>query len=58
VIIYSTESIYPISVIGNIHYATINDMAWDGNRKLVITSSDGYCSVVTFDGEGEANVIG
>ena len=32
VLIYSTESIYPMAVIGNIHYACINDMAWNGNK--------------------------
>ena len=32
VIIYTTESIYPIAVIGNIHFATINDMSWKSNE--------------------------
>jgi chromatin assembly factor 1 subunit B len=58
VLVYNTESIYPMAVIGNIHYQSINDMAWDGNRKLVICSSDGFCSVATFEGEGENNMIG
>ena len=60
-LIYSTESIYPIAVIGNIHYASINDMAWDTNKKLVICSTDGYCSIVNFESgtkEGESNIIG
>lgn len=57
VLIYSTESIYPIAVIGNVHYASINDMAWETNRKLVVASSDGYCSVISFE-EGESNIIG
>jgi hypothetical protein len=47
-----------MSVVGNIHYQSINDMAWEGNRKLVICSSDGYISIVTFEGTGEDNLIG
>jgi chromatin assembly factor 1 subunit B len=61
VLIYSTESIFPIAVIGNIHLASINDMAWDGNRKLLVASSDGYISFVTFDqieGDLSSNIIG
>lgn len=33
-------------------------MAWDGNRKLVISSSDGYCSVVSFEDKENGNIIG
>ena len=32
-------------------------MTWDGNKKLLICSSDGYCTVVSFE-EGPNNVIG
>jgi chromatin assembly factor 1 subunit B len=28
VLIYSTECVYPLAVVGNIHYASINDMTW------------------------------
>jgi len=34
-------------VIGNIHYAPINDLAWCSNDMLIAGSSDGYCSVMT-----------
>lgn len=38
----------PIAVIGNVHYAPINDLAWCGsNEALLATSSDGYCSIIT-----------
>lgn len=49
VLIYSTESTYPLAVIGNTHYATINDLAWDFNsgRNLLAASSDGYISIMT-----------
>jgi len=46
VILYSTQSIYPIAVIKNLHYDSINDLAWMNHRTLVIASSDGYCSFV------------
>ena len=42
-----------MAIIGNIHYVSINDMAWEGNRKLIVCSSDGYCSIITFDNDGE-----
>ena len=54
VIVYTTESIYPLAVVGNIHYANINDLAWEGNKRLAIASSDGFCSFLTFEnGLGE-----
>ena len=51
VMIYSTQSILPIAVIGNIHYDTINDMAWMGNKMLAVASSDGFCSFIKIDSE-------
>lgn len=40
-------------MIGNIHFASINDMAWvvqsDTRVKLISASSDGYCSFISFD---------
>jgi len=58
IIIYSTQSVYPLAVVGNIHHATINDFAWNGNKRLVVCSKDGFCSVINFDGEGDSNLIG
>jgi chromatin assembly factor 1 subunit B len=49
VFIYSTECVYPLTVIGNTHYANINDFSWDYlGRKLLAASSDGYISIMTF----------
>lgn len=49
VLIYTTECVYPLAVIGNTHYATMNDFAWDyGGHKLLAASSDGYISVIQF----------
>lgn len=42
-------------MIGNIHYAPINDLAWCSNDILVACSSDGYCSVMTV---GDGSLIG
>ena len=46
VIIYSTQSIYPIAVVKNLHYDTINDLAWASTNLLLIASSDGFCSFI------------
>jgi hypothetical protein len=53
VIIYSSECVYPLAVVGNIHYATINDLTWvvnsEGHTRLAVASSDGFVSFVNFD---------
>jgi len=41
VLVYSTESIYPVAVIGNLHYAYITDMAWINANQLIVSSFDG-----------------
>jgi chromatin assembly factor 1 subunit B len=46
VIIYSTQSIYPIAVVKNLHYDTINDLAWMHTNLLLVASSDGFCSFI------------
>jgi chromatin assembly factor 1 subunit B len=58
ILFYSTDSILPIAIVGNIHYAPINDMTWSSNKKLIACSSDGYCSIITFANEEAYNVIG
>ena len=50
VVVYATDQQTPIAIVGNIHYATINDLAWSGNDTLIACSSDGYCSIMTFKG--------
>lgn len=47
IMIYATDQQTPIAVVGSIHYAPINDLAWCSNEMLVACSSDGYCSIVT-----------
>ena len=53
VMIMDTQHLSPLALVGGVHWAAITDLAWaaDG-RKLVVSSSDGYCSVVLFE-EGE-----
>lgn len=50
VAIYDTDETKPIAIISAIHYAAITDCAWapDGSC-LVVTSTDGYASLITFD---------
>ncbi|KAJ3053798.1 hypothetical protein HK097_003363 [Rhizophlyctis rosea] len=56
ILIYDTESSYPRAIVANLHYATLTDAAWsmDGCT-LLITSTDGFCSVVSFE-SGELGV--
>ena len=49
VALFDTQSQYPFSVIENLHYAPITDLAWSSDGEtLIISSQDGYCSIVKF----------
>ncbi|RLV95262.1 Chromatin assembly factor 1 subunit p60 [Spathaspora sp. JA1] len=50
IVIYSTEEFKPLGYVSNLHYSTITDLRWDvqGSR-LIICSTDGFCSVIKFD---------
>ncbi|KNC86541.1 hypothetical protein SARC_01314 [Sphaeroforma arctica JP610] len=53
VIFYDTQSLTPFAMISDLHYAPLTDLSWsmDGNT-VVISSQDGYCSILSFvDGE-------
>uniref|UniRef100_A0A1B6D4T7 CAF1B/HIR1 beta-propeller domain-containing protein n=1 Tax=Clastoptera arizonana TaxID=38151 RepID=A0A1B6D4T7_9HEMI len=53
VLLYDTQHAAPIALITNIHYTRITDLTWSSDGKiLVISSTDGYCSFITFT-EGE-----
>ncbi|TPX37649.1 hypothetical protein SmJEL517_g00770 [Synchytrium microbalum] len=58
VLIYDTQAATPLALMKNLHYATINDIAWsyDGTT-LMLVSSDGFCSMVVFDKEELGMVI-
>lgn len=48
VIIYDTESIEPIALIGNLHYTTLTDLCWSKDGALLmISSTDGFCSYIS-----------
>jgi chromatin assembly factor 1 subunit B len=49
VLIYSTESLIPVCVVGNLHYQILNDLSWLEDRMLAVASSDGYCSFIKFE---------
>ena len=49
VAVYDSSSDQPIAFVGGLHYAAITDAAWSPcGKTLVISSSDGYCSVMQF----------
>lgn len=56
VLFYDTQQLFPFGYVSSIHYHTLSDISWskDGTF-LSISSTDGYCSFVTFD-EGELGV--
>uniref|UniRef100_A0A224XQF3 Putative chromatin assembly complex 1 subunit b/cac2 n=1 Tax=Panstrongylus lignarius TaxID=156445 RepID=A0A224XQF3_9HEMI len=53
ILLYDTQHAVPIAMISNIHYTKLTDLAWSSDGKILIASStDGYCSIITFsDGE-------
>lgn len=49
VAVYDTAADAPVAFVSGLHYATITDAAWSPcGLKLVVSSSDGYCSSLTF----------
>lgn len=49
VFLYDTQQPVPFAVISNIHYTRLTDVAWSGDgRILIVSSTDGFCSLVTF----------
>jgi chromatin assembly factor 1 subunit B len=52
VLIYDTQQLDPVTRISGIHYEPINDLAWsEDGLALIVASTDGFCSVITFDAE-------
>ena len=50
VLVYSTHTCHPIAIVRDLHLAAVTDLAWsvDG-LTLLVSSRDGYCSIVSFD---------
>jgi chromatin assembly factor 1 subunit B len=52
VAIYDTEQFIPLTVIQNIHFAPLTDIAWFGDgRSVLVSSEDGYCTLITLAAE-------
>ncbi|XP_073928782.1 chromatin assembly factor 1 subunit B isoform X2 [Castor canadensis] len=50
VLLYDTQQPFPFGYVSNIHYHTLSDIAWSSDGAfLAISSTDGYCSFVTFE---------
>ncbi|KGL77973.1 Chromatin assembly factor 1 subunit B, partial [Tinamus guttatus] len=50
VLFYDTQQLFPFGYVSNIHYHTLSDISWSSDGAfLAISSTDGYCSFVTFE---------
>lgn len=49
VLLYDTQQQTPICIVSNLHCATFTDLAWSSDGlTLLISSSDGFCSTLSF----------
>ncbi|KAI2469341.1 WD40 repeat-like protein [Annulohypoxylon bovei var. microspora] len=49
ILLYDTQQMTPICIVSNLHLATFTDLTWSGDGStLLITSSDGFCSTLSF----------
>jgi chromatin assembly factor 1 subunit B len=56
IMVYSTRSLHPYSVISNIHYAEITDLSWS-KEKLIASSRDGFVTHVVFEESDLGKII-
>ncbi|KAF1990420.1 WD40 repeat-like protein [Aulographum hederae CBS 113979] len=55
--VHDTQQREPLCVVSNLHYATFTDLTWSTDGlTLLMSSSDGFCSCLTF-GQGELGEI-
>lgn len=48
--VYDTQQAAPLCCFSNLHYASFTDLSWSPDGQLLMmSSSDGYCSVAVFD---------
>ncbi len=47
--IYTTKSLIPYAVVGSIHYQELTDIAWSNSDRLIISSWDGFITLIKFD---------
>ncbi|EKD21811.1 WD domain-containing protein [Drepanopeziza brunnea f. sp. 'multigermtubi' MB_m1] len=49
VLMYDTQQQTPLCIVSNLHCATFTDLTWSNDGlTLLMTSSDGFCSTLTF----------
>ncbi|KAF9888325.1 hypothetical protein FE257_008758 [Aspergillus nanangensis] len=49
VMVYDTQQQTPLCVVSNLHFATFTDLTWSNDGlTLIMSSSDGFCSALTF----------
>lgn len=54
IVLYDTQRLEPLGLASNLHYLTITDLCWSSDgRRLVVSSADGFCSLVSFKDLGE-----
>lgn len=57
VYLYDTQQRTPFAIISNIHYTRLTDLTWsESGSFLIVSSTDGFCSIVTFE-EGELGTV-
>ncbi|KAF9319884.1 hypothetical protein BG003_007876 [Podila horticola] len=57
ILIYDTQQTAALALVSHLHYATFTDMTWSSDGcNLILTSSDGFCSIISFD-EGELGSV-
>ncbi|XP_043644137.1 chromatin assembly factor 1 subunit B [Drosophila teissieri] len=50
VFFYDTQQPVPIAIVSNIHYSRLTDLTWSSDGTvLIVSSTDGYCSLITFE---------
>ncbi|PLW37614.1 hypothetical protein PCANC_05687 [Puccinia coronata f. sp. avenae] len=50
VYVYDTQQSSPICLFSNLHFSSFTDLSWTSDGEtLVLSSSDGYCSLVIFE---------
>ncbi|RMD43932.1 hypothetical protein DV735_g1214, partial [Chaetothyriales sp. CBS 134920] len=49
VFVYDTQQTIPLCVVSNLHFAAFSDLTWSNDGlTLLMSSSDGFCSVLAF----------
>lgn len=59
VYLYDTQQKLPFALISNIHYTRLTDLSWSNDgRFLVVSSTDGFCSIIYFAKDELGKVYG